>query len=638
LTGGTIDGLNNTTAYHSIATSSGTNNITPLTDMVVANVAATSALSTWFAALTGSSTALTTITAPQVQQAWSGAVAQLLPGISSAISNPITTAFTPTPVNSMDSALTALGAALAETGVSYPVLLSDVASNTAPISGLGATLNAFEKAATTPATNQGSGTYTVGGTVAGLPGNLTIFVWNGSDTLTISSNGAFVFPSTLSSGATYSVNDTVPTFSGQSPDISGETCTIANGTGTIGSANVTNVEITCSSYQLDFITTTPFWGYLAYDPYENIGVVSYNYPTGDSAQTAATLTCTDAGAGCGLVYELALGECGAVASAKFTGATGAGAKYQWSAGTALSTIGGGTLSLTAAKQAAQAQALQNCNAPVETTALPIGPSSTPPPVACAVVVSGCVDGTTPGTVTGGGSSSSTGSAPSVAPADVNATAGNAQVSVSWLAVTGASSYNIYRSSTQGAEGTKINASSTTSFVDTTVVNGTTYYYEITAVNSVGEGPASTQSAAVTPTAPAVINQCGGTSTGSTGTFSATFQTVAGNPYQNGASPVGPPVSGTITGTYSTSNCSVLSATAVGLPTTGTLDLLNSNITNLGTPGLIQLQIFWTSSAGTASFQYLTDSGPNNTAYYVVTGANSDGTPSILDYLSITLTY
>jgi xyloglucan-specific exo-beta-1,4-glucanase len=83
-------------------------------------------------------------------------------------------------------------------------------------------------------------------------------------------------------------------------------------------------------------------------------------------------------------------------------------------------------------------------------------------------------------------------------------AGNNQVSLSWGAVAGATSYNIYRSTTAGQQGSAVGTSSGTSYVDTTAVNGTTYLYQVTAVNAGGEGLPSTQSAGVTPTAPVTL--------------------------------------------------------------------------------------------------------------------------------------
>lgn len=91
----------------------------------------------------------------------------------------------------------------------------------------------------------------------------------------------------------------------------------------------------------------------------------------------------------------------------------------------------------------------------------------------------------------------------VAPAGLNAVAGNGQVTISWTAVAGAASYNVYRSTSAGPLGAKVGSSSTTTYDDATAANGTTYYYTVTGVNATGEGPASAQSAAATPTAPIV---------------------------------------------------------------------------------------------------------------------------------------
>jgi predicted phage tail protein len=87
------------------------------------------------------------------------------------------------------------------------------------------------------------------------------------------------------------------------------------------------------------------------------------------------------------------------------------------------------------------------------------------------------------------------------PQGVSATPGNDQVTVSWPAVTGAASYNIYWSTTTGvttANGTKITGV-TAPYTLTGLTNGTTYYFVVTAVNSDGESTASTGVNA-TPTA------------------------------------------------------------------------------------------------------------------------------------------
>jgi fibronectin type 3 domain-containing protein len=88
-----------------------------------------------------------------------------------------------------------------------------------------------------------------------------------------------------------------------------------------------------------------------------------------------------------------------------------------------------------------------------------------------------------------------------APANLQATAGNAQVSLTWSASTGATSYDVERSTTSGGPYAQIGTSSTNSYTDFGLTNGTTYYYVVSAVNSVGQSANSAQ-ATVTPAAPA----------------------------------------------------------------------------------------------------------------------------------------
>jgi hypothetical protein len=84
----------------------------------------------------------------------------------------------------------------------------------------------------------GSATYTVGGNVSGLSGTV-VLQDNGGDNLSLTANGAFTFATALAGGTAYAV--TVKT------NPSGQTCTVSNGTGTIASANITNVTVTCTA-------------------------------------------------------------------------------------------------------------------------------------------------------------------------------------------------------------------------------------------------------------------------------------------------------------------------------------------------------------------------------------------------------
>src|SRR5687768_6783958 len=89
---------------------------------------------------------------------------------------------------------------------------------------------------------------------------------------------------------------------------------------------------------------------------------------------------------------------------------------------------------------------------------------------------------------GGGGSSSDPTPKPAMPTGMVVAPGNNEVTVTWNAVAGATSYNIYRSTSQGQQGTKVGTSSTLSYVDSTALNGVTYYYEVTANNVAGEGP------------------------------------------------------------------------------------------------------------------------------------------------------
>jgi uncharacterized protein (DUF1800 family)/fibronectin type 3 domain-containing protein len=89
-----------------------------------------------------------------------------------------------------------------------------------------------------------------------------------------------------------------------------------------------------------------------------------------------------------------------------------------------------------------------------------------------------------------------------APTNLSRSAGNAMVTLSWTAVATATSYNVYRSTTSNGQAAPPLATgvNTPAFVDSPVMNGTTYFYKVTAVNAFGEGPRSTEVSA-SPVAP-----------------------------------------------------------------------------------------------------------------------------------------
>ncbi|MEO5914385.1 MAG: autotransporter-associated beta strand repeat-containing protein [Luteolibacter sp.] len=77
------------------------------------------------------------------------------------------------------------------------------------------------------------------------------------------------------------------------------------------------------------------------------------------------------------------------------------------------------------------------------------------------------------------------------PAAPSATWGNATVTVSWPASTGAATYNVKRATSRGGTLVQIATGLTaTNFTDTTVTNSSYYYYRVTAVNAAGESAVS----------------------------------------------------------------------------------------------------------------------------------------------------
>src|SRR5262249_42477549 len=86
-----------------------------------------------------------------------------------------------------------------------------------------------------------SSTFSIGGALNGLMGSGLVLRNNGGDDLPIHSSGSFRFPTELASGATYNV---IVRTQPSEPD---QACTVTNGRGTVGGADVTNVTVSCST-------------------------------------------------------------------------------------------------------------------------------------------------------------------------------------------------------------------------------------------------------------------------------------------------------------------------------------------------------------------------------------------------------
>jgi fibronectin type 3 domain-containing protein len=250
------------------------------------------------------------------------------------------------------------------------------------------------------------------------------------------------------------------------------------------------------------------------------------------------------------------------------------------------------------------------------------------------------------------------------PATPTATPGNAQVSLSWTAVSGATSYNVKRSTTSGGPYTTVGSPTTNSFTNTSLTNGTAYFYVVSAVNAGGESANSGQVSA-TPTAGAPATPTGLVATPGNAQVSLTWtavtgatsynvkrSTTSGGPYTTVSSPTTNSYTNTgltngttyfyvvsaVNGGGESANSTQVSAMPVSPPATPT------GFT--ATPGNTQVSLGWTAVSGATSYNvkratvsggpYTTVSSPttnsqtdtgltNGTAYfYVVSAVNAGG--------------
>ena len=109
---------------------------------------------------------------------------------------------------------------------------------------------------------------------------------------------------------------------------------------------------------------------------------------------------------------------------------------------------------------------------------------------------------------------------SAAPAAPVVTAGNSAVSgkpmLTWDAVDGATSYKVYRATSQNGTYSLLGTVTATSYINTGAKDGVTYYYKVTAVNDSGESAYSNivsgQNKAVTPKPAALVVKIGHSAT------------------------------------------------------------------------------------------------------------------------------
>jgi hypothetical protein len=241
VTNGKVNGVTNTVAYHSLALTAGTVNVTPLSDLLVANLAGKNP-STWFAGLnTNPGSTLGAVQAKTVDAALAQVRAALPALTALANSNPITQAFTAASGNAVDDMLAALAAALTSPGAYDTLLTAATAATITPPAGLGAALT------TAYATTKTGGSTTTGGSTAttgsvGCTGDVATFFANNAKT----------------SNATVTTYNATPN---ATPNVLGK---FANGSTASVTVN-SNCTISVGGYTLAVVDKTFFFGNGQYD-------------------------------------------------------------------------------------------------------------------------------------------------------------------------------------------------------------------------------------------------------------------------------------------------------------------------------------------------------------------------------------
>src|SRR5207249_1942585 len=115
------------------------------------------------------------------------------------------------------------------------------------------------------------------------------------------------------------------------------------------------------------------------------------------------------------------------------------------------------------------------------------------------------------------------------------TGGIGNVTLSWQAPSNGGSpitnYKIYRSSSSGTEGLYTTIGNVTSYTNTGLSNGATFYYKVAAVNSLGTSALSNEASATTITVPSPHQNL--QTTAGIGNVTLSWQV----PSSNGGSPI-----------------------------------------------------------------------------------------------------
>jgi cellulose 1,4-beta-cellobiosidase len=254
-------------------------------------------------------------------------------------------------------------------------------------------------------------------------------------------------------------------------------------------------------------------------------------------------------------------------------------------------------------------------------------------------------------------SSLIGVAPTTAPASPNglsATPADGQVSLLWNAMSGATSWNVYRSINGGAFALAATVGGT-GFVDQGLTDGVNYSYELTAVNSIGESAPSTAVSTtpqVPPAAPVSLSAAG-----SSGSFAVNLQWAASsgassyNVLRTSTSGGGYAViaSGILTTTstdstvfagqtyyYVVQAVNAAGAISANSPQASALVIPSIPVPLSATPGNSQATLNWSPSTGATSYEILMST--TNGSGYVIVASNITATSFTITGLTNGTTY
>jgi cellulose 1,4-beta-cellobiosidase len=201
-----------------------------------------------------------------------------------------------------------------------------------------------------------------------------------------------------------------------------------------------------------------------------------------------------------------------------------------------------------------------------------------------------------------------------------ATAGDGRVTLSWTASVGATSYRVKRATVSGGPYTTVASPTTRSYINTGLTNGTTYYYVVSAVNTTGESPDSSQVSAMPqpiPPTPTGVTATPGNArvtlawnASSTATaYRVKRATVSGGPYTTitTVAALSYANTGLTNGTtyyyvVSAINSSGESANSTEVSGTPSLSIPPAPTGLVATPGNGQVSLTWSASSGAINYR------------------------------------